>query len=132
MKDMSDSLRDLGKPVFDRMLILNLLCGLSWCYDHLKAFIKCSMPFPYFHDFRNKLLLKELTLDTKSSTSTSTLYGTSSTNQPPRPLSLRGLLHALMPPLLLKLLSRLQARKVVVDPIRAATEVMSLPMVDLL
>jgi hypothetical protein len=35
MKGMVDSLRDLGKPIVDRTLVLNLLCGLSSRYGHL-------------------------------------------------------------------------------------------------
>jgi hypothetical protein len=45
---MADSLRDLGEPVTDRTLVLNLLCGLSPQYVHLKALIKQIVPFPYF------------------------------------------------------------------------------------
>jgi hypothetical protein len=46
MKDMADSLRDLGEPIADRTLVLNLLRGLSPCYDDLKALIKQIVPFP--------------------------------------------------------------------------------------
>jgi hypothetical protein len=46
MKGMADSLRDLGEPVTDRTLVLNLLRGLSPRYGHLKALIKRTVPFP--------------------------------------------------------------------------------------
>jgi hypothetical protein len=49
MKALADSLRDLGEPVADRTLVLNLLRGLSPRYGHLKALIKRSVPFPTFH-----------------------------------------------------------------------------------
>jgi len=49
MKGLADSLRDLGEPVADRTLVLNLLRGLSPRYGHLKALIKRSVPFPTFH-----------------------------------------------------------------------------------
>jgi hypothetical protein len=29
----------LGEPVPDRTLVLNLLCGLSPCYNHMKSLI---------------------------------------------------------------------------------------------
>jgi hypothetical protein len=37
MKGMADSLRDLGEPVADRTLVLNLLRGLSPRYGHLNS-----------------------------------------------------------------------------------------------
>jgi hypothetical protein len=43
---MGDFLDDLGEPVPDRTLVLNLLHGLSRCYDLLKAVIKWTMSFP--------------------------------------------------------------------------------------
>jgi hypothetical protein len=62
MKGLVDSLYDLGEPIADRTLVLNLLRGLSPCYVHLKALIKRTMPFPTFHAMRNELLLEELTM----------------------------------------------------------------------
>jgi hypothetical protein len=49
MKGLANSLRDLGEPVAERTLVLNLLRGLSPRYSHLKALIKrtvrlCSFP----------------------------------------------------------------------------------------
>jgi hypothetical protein len=49
MKGMVDSLCDLNEPVADRTLVLNLLRGLSPRYNHLKALIKRTVPFPTFH-----------------------------------------------------------------------------------
>jgi hypothetical protein len=72
------SLQDLGMPVSDRMLVLNLLRGLSWRYNHLKAFIKRSVRFPSFHDVCNELLLEALTLDIESPVSATALYDASS------------------------------------------------------
>jgi hypothetical protein len=63
---MADSLRDLGEPIIDRTLVLNLLCGLSPPYDHLKALIKWIVPFSTFHVMCNELLLEELTMEMKN------------------------------------------------------------------
>lgn len=52
---------------------------MARCYDHLKAFIKRSLPFPSFHDVYNKLL-EELTLNVESVMSDTTLYDESSTD----------------------------------------------------
>jgi hypothetical protein len=46
MKGLADSLCDLGEPVVDRTLVLNLLRGLSPRYGHLKALIKRTVPSP--------------------------------------------------------------------------------------
>jgi hypothetical protein len=100
MKGMADSLRDLREPIADRTLVLNLLRGLSPRYDHLKALIKQTVPFPTFHSVRNELLLEELTMTLEAPASAPTLYNappggqvssgghasrTSSTGAPARP-----------------------------------------------
>jgi hypothetical protein len=64
MKGMADSLHELGEPVDDRTLVLNLLRGLSHRYRHLKALIKRTVPFPTFYVVRNELLLEQLTMVT--------------------------------------------------------------------
>jgi hypothetical protein len=63
MKSMSDSLDDHGCVVSNRNLILNILWGLTTWYDHLRAIITFSTPFPTFHKVRDNLVLEELTLD---------------------------------------------------------------------
>jgi hypothetical protein len=83
MKGLADSLRDLGEPVADRTLVLNLLRGLSPRYGHLKALIKRSVPFPTFHVVRNELLLEELTMANEAPTPASTLYSAPTSGQPP-------------------------------------------------
>jgi hypothetical protein len=65
MKGMVDSLRDLGEPIGDRTLVLNLLCGLSPRCGHLKALIKRIIPFPAFNVVHNELPLEELTMETE-------------------------------------------------------------------
>jgi hypothetical protein len=74
MKGLADSLLDLGEPVADRTLVLNLLRGLSPRYGHLKALIKRTVPFPTFHAVRNELLLEELTMTIEATTPAPALY----------------------------------------------------------
>lgn len=62
IKAMADSLRDLGCKVSDRNLILNVLRGLNKRYEHLRAIITRSIPFPTFHKVRDDLVLEELQL----------------------------------------------------------------------
>jgi hypothetical protein len=83
MKGLADSLRDLGEPVADHTLVLNLLRGLSPRYGHLKALIKRSVPFPTFHAVRNELLLEELTMANEAPTPASALYSAPTSGLPP-------------------------------------------------
>jgi hypothetical protein len=76
--ELQDIIRDLGEPVADRTLVLNLLRGLSPRYGHLKALIKRTVPFPTFHHVRNELLLEELTMAYEAPAPAPTLY-----NAPP-------------------------------------------------
>jgi hypothetical protein len=61
MKTVADSLCDLGSPVTDETLVLNLLRGLSPRYAHLRAILTRITPFPSFARVRDDLLLEELT-----------------------------------------------------------------------
>jgi hypothetical protein len=60
MKTMADSLGDLGCPVEDRVLVLNILHGLSDRYTHLRSLIMRQRPFPTF--LQDDLALEEITL----------------------------------------------------------------------
>jgi hypothetical protein len=74
-KGMANALVDLGSPVDDQILILNILRGLNQCFEHLGAIIRCSSPFPNFLKVRDDLLLEEIHLDTtRSSAAPMTLY----------------------------------------------------------
>ena len=71
---MADALHDLRDPVSDRVLVLNVLRGLSSTYDHLKSRIARQRPFPSFLQVRDDLALEEITrgLAPGSPSSTST------------------------------------------------------------
>jgi hypothetical protein len=58
MKTMADSLGDLGCPVEDRMLVLNVLRGLSDRYTHLRSLIMRQRPFPTFLQVCDDLALE--------------------------------------------------------------------------
>ncbi|XP_066380746.1 uncharacterized protein [Miscanthus floridulus] len=61
MKSMADSLGDLGWPVEDRILVLNVLRGLSDRYAHLRTWITRQRPFPSFLQVRDDRVMEELT-----------------------------------------------------------------------
>ena len=58
MKGTADALHDLGDPVSDRVLVLNILRGLSSTYDHLKSWIARQRPFPSFLQVQDDLALE--------------------------------------------------------------------------
>jgi hypothetical protein len=60
---MADALADLGSPVDDRILVLNIIRGLNPRFEHLGAIIRRYTPFPSFLKVRDDLILEELHLD---------------------------------------------------------------------
>jgi hypothetical protein len=59
-KNMADALANLGSPVNDRILVLNILRGLNPRFEHLGAIIRRYTPFPSFLKVRDNLILEEL------------------------------------------------------------------------
>jgi hypothetical protein len=60
---MVDDLADLGAPVEDRILILNILRGLNQCFEHMGSIIWRYSPFPNFLKVQDDLLLEEIHMD---------------------------------------------------------------------
>jgi hypothetical protein len=91
MKTMADSLGDLGCPVEDRMLVLNVLRGLSDRYTNLRSLIMRKRPFPTFLLVRDDLALEDITLGAQSASISGPGSSSSSTAvaaiTPTRPLT---------------------------------------------
>eukprot|EP00267_Zea_mays_P031676 XP_008664224.1 uncharacterized protein LOC103642825 [Zea mays] len=62
MKTLADSLVELGEPISDRLLTINLLRGLNDRFAHLRSYLKRQRPFPSFVEVRSELLLEELSM----------------------------------------------------------------------
>jgi hypothetical protein len=62
-KAMADGLADLGAPVEDRILVLNILWGLNQCFEHVGSIIRLYSPFLNFLKVRDDLLLEEIHMD---------------------------------------------------------------------
>jgi hypothetical protein len=62
MKTLADSLVELGEPISDRLLTINLLRGLNDRFAHLRSYLKRQRPFPSFVEARSELLLEELSM----------------------------------------------------------------------
>jgi hypothetical protein len=85
-KTMVDGLTDLGSPIEDRILILNILRGLNQRFEHVSSIIRRYSPFPNFFKVQDDLLLEEIHMDnTGPSTAPMALYTNAapSTARPP-------------------------------------------------
>jgi hypothetical protein len=72
---MANSLANLGFPVEDRILILNILRGLNQRFEYVGSIIRCNSPFQNFLKVRDDLLLEEIHKDsTDPLTAPTTLY----------------------------------------------------------
>jgi len=79
-------LADLGEPVTDRTLVLNVLCGLNEKFASIGCHLRRGRPFPSFLEVCDDLILEEITMAEKASTPSSALLaGTSSTPSAPPP-----------------------------------------------
>jgi hypothetical protein len=62
-KAMADGLADLGSPVEDRILVLNILRGLNQRFEYVGSVIRRYSPFPNFLKVWDDLLLEEIHMD---------------------------------------------------------------------
>ena len=86
-KQMAAELCELGEPVTDRTLVLNVLCGLNERYAALGMHLRRGRPFPSFLEVRNDLLLEELTAANRiTAPSTALVAATPAASRPPAPV----------------------------------------------
>jgi len=90
MKSMADALADLGEPIQDRTLVLNVLRGLNERFQFMSQLVTRQRPFPSFADVRADLRLVELNMGTPSASPSALVAApsirppTSSSPAPPR------------------------------------------------
>jgi len=90
MKSMADALADLGEPIQDRTLVLNVLRGLNERFQFMSQLVTRQRPFPSFADVRADLRLAELNMGTPSASPSALVAApsirppTSSSLAPPR------------------------------------------------
>jgi hypothetical protein len=73
-KTMADGLADLGSPIEDRILVLNILWGLNQRFEHVGSIIRRYSPFLNFLKVRDDLLLEEIHMDIDPSAAPMVLY----------------------------------------------------------
>jgi hypothetical protein len=86
-KAMADGLADLGAPVDDRILVLNILWGLNQRFEHVGSIIQRYSSFLNFLKVRNDLLLEELHMDSSRSPATPTVLYTNIASPAAKPPS---------------------------------------------
>jgi hypothetical protein len=84
---MTDGLADLGFPVEDRILILNIFRGLNQRFEHVGSIIRRYSPFPNFLKVRDDLLLEEIHMDSTSPSAAPTALYTNTAHPAARPPS---------------------------------------------
>jgi hypothetical protein len=62
-KAMADGLADIGAPVEDQILVLNILWGQNPRFEHVGSIIRCYSPFLNFLKVRDDLLLEKIHKD---------------------------------------------------------------------
>jgi hypothetical protein len=73
---MATDLADLGAPVEDRILVLNILQGLNQRFEHVGSIIRRYSPFSNFLKVRDDLLLEEIHIDNTGPPTASTMLYT--------------------------------------------------------
>jgi hypothetical protein len=97
MKTMVDTFRTLGAPITDECLVLNLLRGLSPCFDRVAPILTRIKPFPTFAETKDDLLLEELRLSATATAAPATaLYN--APRAPPLPPGGSSSPHSGLPP----------------------------------
>jgi hypothetical protein len=86
-KTMADGLANLGSPVEDRILVLNILRGLNQCFEHVSSIIRCYSPFLNFLKVRDDLLLEEIHMDNTGPSAVPTALYTNAAPLAARPTS---------------------------------------------
>jgi hypothetical protein len=86
-KSMADDLADLGAPVEDRILILNILRGLNQRFEHVGSIIRRYSPFLNFLKVQDDLLLEEIHMDSTGPPATLTALYTNAMSPAAKPPS---------------------------------------------
>jgi hypothetical protein len=84
---MADGLADLGSPVEDRILVLNILRGLNQRFEHVGSIIRRYSSFLNFLKVRDDPLLEEIHMDSTYPSAVPTVLYTNAAPPEARPPS---------------------------------------------
>ncbi|KAJ8554439.1 hypothetical protein K7X08_025117 [Anisodus acutangulus] len=71
LKELADQLRNVGAPVLNDCLVLQMVSGLSEAYSGVVTLLRQSNPLSQFYQARSMLTLEEATMAKKAATGTS-------------------------------------------------------------
>ncbi|XP_057418307.1 uncharacterized protein LOC130712494 [Lotus japonicus] len=80
LKHISDQLRNVGAPVSDHRLVLQLVSGLTEPFRGVATLIRLSEPLPHFLKVRSMLILEESGLAKMSGPASQTALHTSASH----------------------------------------------------
>lgn len=83
LKNIVDQLLNVGSPVSEHRLVVQLISGLNSNYDNVAMIIQQSNPLPPFYEARSKLILEE---NRKAHQSSTALLSTTNTDAKLNPL----------------------------------------------
>jgi hypothetical protein len=87
VQDHDRGLADLGSPVEDRILVLNILRGLNQRFEHVGSIIRRYSPFLNFLKVQDDLLLEEIHMDSTDPSAVPTALYTNAAPPAARPPS---------------------------------------------
>jgi hypothetical protein len=86
-KAMVDDLADLGAPVEDRILVLNILQGLNQHFEHVGSIIRRYSLFSNFLKVQDNLLMEEIHMDSTEPPAAPTVLYTNAASPTAKPPS---------------------------------------------
>ncbi|XP_074321657.1 uncharacterized protein LOC141658663 [Silene latifolia] len=97
LKNLADQLKNVGSPVTDTRLVLQMVSGLSSAYKGVGTIIRQANPLPPYHQARSMLTLEEAGIAKETSTNSTAMYaqkddseGASILGRPPSNQQARG------------------------------------------
>ncbi|KAI3503705.1 hypothetical protein L1887_32154 [Cichorium endivia] len=86
LKVISDQLSNVGAPVTNQRLVLQLIAGLTESYEGIALMIQQTMPLPDFYEARSRLILEETRKENHATQSANTdAYALNTQTRSPQP-----------------------------------------------
>ena len=83
LKELSDQLKNVGSPVSNDRLVLQLVSGLTPAYNTIGTLIRQNSPLPPFYQARTMLTLEDAGFAKQTATSTTAAMVAASSAEPP-------------------------------------------------
>ncbi|XP_074271372.1 uncharacterized protein LOC141595305 [Silene latifolia] len=74
LKSLSDQLKNVGAPVSNSRLVLQLVSGLTEAYQNVGSIIRQRNPLPQFYQARSMLTLEEVSFAKQAATGSAAMY----------------------------------------------------------